>query len=214
MNKIPSILQLGNRNVVNKNNKNNNQKTFTTMKNNMNFYQVTTVDNALSIIVKSPMLLNDITGYLSMKLLNGSYITIKQLEVKHCENAIIDREAVSIIHNTWKMIKEEKKKVKVSNTALIAVPKDILKHLSIWDNRILVESFYEDKGGASKEYRIFAYIVDMCDNLDIELSYAGTRNDLILNKDKDKISLQKDDGFIHIQFVRYINEVTTKVINF
>ena len=54
----------------------------------------------------------------------------------------------------------------------------------------------------------------MCDNLDIELSYAGTRNDLILNKDKDKISLQKDDGFIHIQFVRYINEVTTKVINF
>ena len=73
---------------------------------------------------------------------------------------------------------------------------------------------YEDKGGASKEYRIFAYIVDMCDNLDIELSYAGTRNDLILNKDKEKISLQKDDGFIEIQFVRYIDEITTKVINF
>lgn len=184
------------------------------MKNNMNFYQVTTIDNALSIIVKSPMNIDDLAGYLAIKLLNSTYLEIGQFDVKHIENAIIDREAINIIHNNWKVIKEEKKKVKVSNTISIAVPKDILKHLSVWDNRILVESFYEDKGGAGKEYRIFAYIVDMCDNLDIELSYAGTRNDLILKKDNEKILLQKDDSFIHIQYIKYIDEVTTKVINF
>lgn len=184
------------------------------MKNDMNFYCVTTVDTTNSIIVKSPMNIADFTGYFAMKLINSKYLTVAQLEVKHCENAIIDREAINIIHNTWKVVKEEKKKVKVINTAIKEIPEDILKHLSIWDNRILVESFYEDKGGASKEYRIFAYIVNMCDNLGIELSYAGTRNDLILKKGNDEISLQKDGDFIHIYFTRYIDEITTKVIKF
>ena len=187
------------------------------MKNNMNFFKVTTIDNTLSIIVKSPMNIADISGYFAMKLQNSTYLTIEDLKVKHCENAIIDREAISIIHGSWVIEERKTKTVKVIDITSVAIPKDILKHLSVWDNRILVESFYEDKGGASKEYRIFAFIVNMCDNLDIELSYAGTRNDLILKKGNDKISLRSErleDGVIHFQFIRYVDKVTTKIIEF
>jgi len=184
------------------------------MKNNMNFYQVTTINNELSIIVKSPMDLVDIIGYFTMKLQNTTYLKCVQLHVQHCENAIIDREAISIIHDTWVITEEKTKRVRVTDTALVAVPKEILKHLSVYDNRIEVTSFYNDEGGASKEYRIFAFIVNMCDDLGIALSYAGMRNNLILSKDKDRLSLQKDDGFINIKFTRYVDKITTKVIEF
>lgn len=184
------------------------------MKNNMNFFQVTTINNELSIIVKSPMDLVDILGYFTTKLQNTAYLKLVQLNVQHCENAIIDREAISIIHDTWVIEEKKTKTVKDIDKASIAVPKNILKHLSVEDNRILVESFYEDKGGASKECRIFAFIVNMCDYLNIELSYAGTRNNLILKKDNEKISLRAEEGFIHIQFIRYIDKVTTKIIEF
>lgn len=180
----------------------------------MNFYQVTTVNNELSIIVKSPMDLVDIIGYFTMKLQNTTHLKCVQLNVQHCENAIIDREAISIIHDTWVIEEKKTKRVRVTDEAAVAVPKDILKHLSVGADRIEVTSFYNDEGGASKEYRIFAYIVNMCDTLDIKLSYAGMRNNLILSKDKDKISLRKDVGFLHIEFTRYVDKVTTKIIEF
>lgn len=188
------------------------------MRNNVkttaSFYKIITIDNGFMTIVKSNLTTCGIKEILQKRLINSEYLTVEKLEVKSCENALILPHALDIIRESWIIITEKKRRYKVSRTEQCPLSVDTLKYLHVRENHIEVSSFYNESGGASKEYRLFKLLVDICDNLDITLDYAHSRNIVFLRSGDQRVKALKCTDGIEFIFERWEEETYVETIKF